>query len=73
LWLPDEKQLVRDAELELESALGVKVSVAAMRWQLLPLPAIMLSDVATDQTPPVSFKKLTLYPNFSVVHAHPVL
>jgi len=66
--LPDEKQLVRDAELELESALGVKVSVAAMRWQLLPLPAIMLSDVATDQTPPVSFKKLTLYPNLSALY-----
>jgi len=68
LWLPDEQQLARDVELELESALGVKVNVAAVRWQLLPLPAITLSDVATDQTPPVSFKKLTLYPNLSALY-----
>ena len=68
LWLPDEQQLARDVELELESALGVKVSVATVRWQLLPLPAIMLSDVATDQTPPVSFKKLTLHPNLSALY-----
>ncbi len=67
LWLPDEEQLARDVELELESALGVKVSVAAVRWQLLPLPAIMLGDVATEQTPPVTFKKLTLYPKWSAL------
>lgn len=68
LWMPDEQQLAKDVELELESALGVKVSVAAVRWQLLPLPAIMLSDVATDQTPPVTVKKLTLYPNLSAIY-----
>ena len=68
LWLPDDQQLARDAELELESALGVKVSVAAVRWQLLPLPAILLNDVATEQTPPVTFKKLTLYPKLSALY-----
>ena len=69
VWIPDEQQIARDVELELESALGVKVSVAAFRWQLLPLPAIMLSGVATDQTPPVDFEKLTLYPNLSAVYS----
>lgn len=68
LWLPDEQQLAKDVELELESALGVKVRVAAVRWQLLPLPAITFSDVATDQTPPVTVKKLTLYPNLSAIY-----
>lgn len=68
LRLPDEQQLARDVELELESALGVKVTVAAVRWQLLPLPAIMLGDVATEQTPPVTFKKLTLYPKWSALY-----
>ncbi len=67
LWLPDEQQLARDVELELDSALGVKVSVAAVRWQLLPLPAILLSDVATEQTPPVTFKKHALYPKLSAL------
>ena len=68
MWLPDEHQLARDVELELESAIGVRVSVAAVRWQLLPLPAIMLSDVSTEQTPPVTFKKLTLYPKLSALY-----
>ena len=73
LWLPNEQQLARDVELELESALGVKVIVAALRWQLLPLPAIMLTDVATEQTPPVSFKKLTLYPKLSALYKRSLL
>lgn len=68
LWMPNEQQLAKDVELELESALGVKVSVAAVRWQLLPLPAIMFSEVVTDQTPPVTVKKLTVYPNLSAIH-----
>ena len=68
LWIPNDQQLARDVEVELESALGVKVSVASVRWQLLPLPAIMLSGVATEQTPPVTIKKLTLYPKLSALY-----
>ena len=68
LWLPSEQQLARDVELELEFALGVKVNVGALSWQLLPLPAIMLADVATEQTPPVTVKKLTLYPNLAALY-----
>ena len=68
LWMPSEQQLARDVELELESALGVKVSVASVRWQLLPMPAITLQDVATEQTPPITFKKLTLYPKLSALY-----
>ena len=68
LLLPNDQQLASDLALELESALGVKVSVGALSWQLLPLPAIMLSDVATEQTPPVSIKRLTLYPNLSALY-----
>ena len=67
LWMPNEAQLARTAELKLASALGVKVRVAALHWQLLPLPAIMLSDVATEQTPPVTLKKLILYPRLSAL------
>ena len=68
LWLPDDQQLASDAELELTSALGVKVSVGSVNWQLLPRPAVVLADLATDQTPPVSIKKLTLHPNLSALY-----
>ena len=67
-WLPDEQQLARDLEVELESAAGVKVSVGAVRWQLLPSPAIRVSDVVTEQNPPVTIKKLTLYPKLSALY-----
>lgn len=68
LWMPSDEQLAKDAELELQSALGVKVNVAAVRWQLLPLPAITFSDVATEQTQPVTVKRLILYPNLSAIY-----
>ena len=68
LWIPDDQQLVSDAELELTTALGVKVSVASVQWRLLPTPAIVLAGVATEQTPPITIEKLSLHPKLSALY-----
>lgn len=65
VFMPSDDDLAKDAELELESALGVKVSVGALHWRMLPTPAVTFENVATAQTPPVVIDKLTVYPSLS--------
>ena len=62
---PNAQELAQDLEAKLSQATGVKVKVTAVRWQLLPLPAVIIDDIATEQTQPVTIKKLTLYPKLS--------
>lgn len=68
LWMPNKQQLASDLELELESVLGVKTTVSAVDWRLLPVPALILVDVATEQAVPITVKRLTLYPNLSALY-----
>lgn len=68
LWIPNKQQLASDLELELESVLGVKTTVSALDWRLLPVPAIILTDVATEQAVPITIKSLTLYPKLSALY-----
>ena len=66
-FMPSDDDLAKDAELELEYALGVKVSIGALHWRLLPSPSVELNNVVTAQTPPVVIDKLTAYPNLGAL------
>ncbi len=66
-FMPSDDDLAKDAELELESALGLKVSVGALHWRLLPTPAVTFENLATAQTPPIVIDKLTVYPSLSAL------
>ena len=63
VFMPSDDDLARDAELELESVLGMKVSIGALHWRLWPTPAVTFENMATAQTPPVVVDKLTVYPS----------
>ena len=67
VFMPSDSDLARDAELELESMLGMKVSIDALHWRLLPTPAVTFENMATAQTPPVVIDKLTVYPSLSAL------
>ena len=62
-WLPSDEELARRASAELEAQLGTKVRVGGLRWRLLPSPAVVIEDVATEQAQPILIKKLTAYPD----------
>ena len=61
-WLPSDEALAQRAASALSSELGVTVGVAALHWQVLPVPAVVLENVVTQQTQPVRMARLTLYP-----------
>lgn len=64
VWLiPGDEDLAAHAAGELQGRLGVPVRLGALHWRLLPVPAIVLEDVATDQPQAITVKKLTAYPD----------
>lgn len=61
LLLPGDGELAADASAGLQSRLGVPVTLGALHWRLLPLPAVVIEDAATGQPQPITVKKLTAY------------
>ncbi|MDI1271198.1 MAG: AsmA-like C-terminal region-containing protein [Polaromonas sp.] len=62
-FIPGDEDLAAHAAGELQGRLGVPVRLGALHWRLLPVPAVVLEDVATDQPQPITVKKLTAYPD----------
>ncbi len=67
-WVPTDEELAHQAEAKLEEALGVKVRIGALNWVLLPMPAVVLQDVATEQGQPITAKRVSAY-----LHLQPLL
>lgn len=63
LLLPSDEELAARASAELQARLGVPVAVGSLGWRLFPVPAVVLQDVATRQTPAITIKKLTVHPS----------
>ncbi|WP_397411721.1 glycine zipper domain-containing protein [Polaromonas sp.] len=62
-FIPSDEDLAAHAAGELQGRLGVPVRLGALHWRLLPVPAIVLEDVATDQPQAITVKTLTAYPD----------
>ncbi|MDZ4175861.1 MAG: hypothetical protein U1D36_15515, partial [Hydrogenophaga sp.] len=62
-FIPGDEDLAAHAAGELQGRLGVPVRLGALHWRLLPVPAVVLEDVATDQPQPITVRTLTAYPD----------
>jgi hypothetical protein len=61
MLMPSDEELARMAETRMSDALGVPVTIGALHWMVLPLPAIIVLDVSTGQDKPVSAKRVVAY------------
>ncbi len=66
-YIPSDEELAQTAASRLSDALGVKVSVGAVRWQLFPAPVVVVSEVNIAQPEPITVKQLSLFPNLSAL------
>ena len=57
--IPKNEELARRAAAQLTEVSGVPVSVGALHWRVLPVPSLVLQDVATQQSRPIELKQLT--------------
>jgi hypothetical protein len=65
--IPTDEELAAKASAELKGRLGVSVAVRALHWRLLPVPALVMEEAATEQPQPITVKKLTAYPNLGAL------
>ena len=61
--IPSDEALARRVAAELETALGVPVSIGALHWQLLPSPRVELENAVIRQPQPIEISKLTVHLN----------
>jgi AsmA-like C-terminal region len=71
--VPDDQALARRAEISLEKSLGVPVTLGALRWRLLPSPALLVEDAATVQPQPIRIQRLLLRPDLPALLARRVM
>ena len=68
VYLPSDEALAQRATLALTQAVGAPVTVGSLHWQLLPRPAVVLSDVAAasvNDEPAITVTRITLVPEVS--------
>ena len=63
LLVPSDEELAVQAAAELQGRLGVPVRIGSLRWQLMPVPAVVLRDVSSEQAQAITVKQLTAYPD----------
>lgn len=61
-WLPSDEDLAARLTAEIEARLGVKVTIGAAHWAPLPTPVVVISNLRTQQEPPVVIGQLRAYP-----------
>ena len=66
-YIPSDEELAQTAATRLSEALGVTVSIGTVRWQLLPTPAVVVSDINIAQPAPITVRQLSLVPNISAL------
>lgn len=72
MYLPSNAALAQRATAALTQAVGAPVQVGALHWQLLPRPAVVLTDVVAgpsagepDAKPALTLQRITLVPEVS--------
>lgn len=58
--LPTDDEVAAKIAEGFEKRFGVALKVGGAHWSLLPVPVLVLSDIATDQPRPITLRRVTL-------------
>ncbi|SEK62486.1 hypothetical protein SAMN05518845_102133 [Variovorax sp. YR750] len=58
--LPTDDEVAAKIAEAFEKRFGVALKVGGAHWTLLPVPVLVLSDIATDQPRPITLRRVTL-------------
>ncbi len=58
--LPTDDEVAAKIAEGFEKRFGVALKVGGAHWSLLPVPVLVLSDIATDQPRPITLRRATL-------------
>jgi hypothetical protein len=58
--LPSDDEVATQISAAFEKRFGIALKVGGAHWSLLPIPVLVLSDIATDQPRPITLRRITL-------------
>lgn len=58
--LPTDAEVAERISSGFEQRFGIALKVGGAHWSLLPVPVLVLSDIATDQLRPITLRRITL-------------
>lgn len=58
--LPSDDEVAAQISAAFEKRFGIALKVGGAHWSLLPIPVLVLSDIATDQPRPITLRRITL-------------
>lgn len=61
-WLPSDEALAARVGAEFEQRTGIGLRVGRLHWEVLPVPRVVLEDVATAQDEPIRVRRLEVRP-----------
>ncbi|MBI2769037.1 MAG: hypothetical protein HYX47_05415 [Burkholderiales bacterium] len=67
LLVPSDDELGARIKAQAQAKLGIEVTLGAVHWELLPIPLVVITDAATVQAQPISFKRLVARPNMGAL------
>ena len=65
--LPDEAEVARRLEAEFQQRLGVGLKVGRVHWAFRPVPVVVIEDIETAQEPPITVRRIALWPQLSAL------
>lgn len=60
LWLPSDAEIAARIASTFEQRTGIGLTIGRLRWRLQPQPAMTLSELSTQQKPPISARDISL-------------
>lgn len=67
--LPSDEELAANLAERFEQASGVPLRIGAAHWALRPRPVVVLEDVATSQSPPITVRRIVVQPRLGALRA----
>ncbi|WP_162577835.1 AsmA-like C-terminal region-containing protein [Variovorax sp. PBS-H4] len=70
--LPSDEQLAARVSESFERASGIGLRVGGASWSLRPAPVVVLRDLATDQSRPITVRRVVLRPRLAALLRHTI-
>lgn len=67
LAIPSDEELAQRLAGKLGDGLGVKVTIGALHWHVLPVPMVVLQNTVIARPQPIVLDKITIYPDLATL------
>ncbi len=67
LWLPGDDEIAARLSAEFGQRTGIGLTIGSLHWQLRPLPVVSVRELATQQQPPITVRRVDVQFSWSAL------